>query len=156
MEQFASLRFEEFGFQGHVGKRRVISFGWRYDFNRQELQRADDIPPFLLPLRASAATFAGLAPSDLPHVLLTEYGPGAGIGWHRDKRAFGTVVGISLASSCVFRLRRKIGTTWRRASILAEPRSAYVLQGPARMEWEHSIPAVDSRRYSVTFRALRS
>jgi alkylated DNA repair dioxygenase AlkB len=34
-------------------------------------------------------------------------------------------------------------------------RSAYLLRGPSRTEWEHSIPAVDELRYSITFRNLR-
>jgi alkylated DNA repair dioxygenase AlkB len=88
-------------------------------------------------------------------VLVTEYGAGAGIGWHRDKAVFGQIVGISLLAPCVFRLRRKAESTWERASITAEPRSAYLLSGAARSEWEHSIPPVDSLRYSVTFRNLR-
>jgi len=88
-------------------------------------------------------------------VLVTEYGAGAGIGWHRDKAVFGEVVGISLLAPCTFRLRRKAGDGWERAAIVAEPRSAYLLSGAARSEWEHSIPAVATTRYSVTFRNLR-
>ena len=109
LDGLAGLAFAAFEFQGHVGKRRVVSFGWTYDFNTGELRRAKDIPPFLLPLRDAAAAFASLAPSGLPHALVTEYPPGAGIGWHRDKAVFGDVVGVSLASPCVFRLRRKAG-----------------------------------------------
>jgi alkylated DNA repair dioxygenase AlkB len=116
------------------------------------LQKADDIPPFLLPLRARAAEFAGLGPGDLQHVLVTEYAPGAAIGWHRDKAVFAEVVGFSLRAPCRFRLRRKQGDRWERAAITAEPRSAYLLSGPARTEWEHSIPAVERLRYSITFR----
>jgi hypothetical protein len=111
---------------------------------------------FLLPLREKAAAFAGLAASELQHVLITEYGPGAAIGWHKDKAVFGEVVGISLLSSCTFRLRRKAGAGWERASLVAEPGSAYLLRGASRTEWEHSIPAVESLRYSITFRNLRS
>jgi alkylated DNA repair dioxygenase AlkB len=92
-------------------------------------------------------------------VLLTEYGPGAGIGWHKDRSVFGEVVGISLLSPCVFRLRRKTAlkprATWQRLSLTLAPRSAYLLSGPARSDWEHSIPEVESLRYSVTFRNLR-
>src|SRR4051812_20332933 len=133
------LPFKEFEFQGFVGKRRVVSFGWRYDFNDRELQQADDIPPFLLPLRQRAAEFAGLGPDSLQHVLVTEYSAGAAIGWHRDKATFAEVVGISLLSPCRFRFRRKQGSTWQRAAIIAAERSAYLLTGPARTEWEHSI-----------------
>jgi alkylated DNA repair dioxygenase AlkB len=156
LDRFADLAFTEFEFQGYVGKRRVVSFGWKYDFNTRELRRADDIPPFLLPLREAAATFARISPSALQHVLITEYAPGAAIGWHKDKAVFGEVVGVSLVSPCVFRLRRKTGASWERASLTLERRSAYLLQGQSRTEWEHSIPAVDSLRYSITFRNFRS
>jgi alkylated DNA repair dioxygenase AlkB len=156
VRRFAELPFKAFEFQGYVGKRRVVSFGWQYDFNDMKIRKAEDIPPFLLPLRSRAAAFAGVGPFELQHVLLTEYAPGAAIGWHKDKAVFGEVVGISLLSACVFRLRRKTGTTWERASFIAEPRSAYLLRGSSRTEWEHSIPAVDSLRYSITFRNVRS
>jgi alkylated DNA repair dioxygenase AlkB len=149
------LPFRNFEFHGYTGKRRVVSFGWHYDFSARSLRKTDDIPPFLLSLRDIAARVAGLAPAQLQHVLVTEYGAGAEIGWHRDKAVFGEIVGISLLSSCVFRLRRAVGTTWERVSITAEPRSAYLLSGPSRTEWEHSIPAVESLRYSITFRNLR-
>jgi alkylated DNA repair dioxygenase AlkB len=156
VERFATLPFKEFEFRGYRGNRRVLSFGWQYDFNQMELQRTDDMPAFLLPLRERAARFANLEASDLQHVLLTEYAPGAGIGWHKDKPMFAEVVGISLGSPCAFRFRRKSGRTWERASVVAEPRSAYLLQGPSRTEWEHSIPALDRLRYSITFRNFRS
>ncbi len=150
------LPFREFEFHGYTGKRRVVSFGWHYDFSARHLQKADDIPDFLLALRPAATAFAGTEPEALRHVLVTEYGPGAGIGWHRDKSVFGETVGVSLLSPCVLRLRRKVGERkWERANLTAAPRSAYLLSGPARSVWEHSIPPVDSPRYSITFRNLR-
>ena len=155
VERFADLTFREFEFQGFLGKRRVVSFGWKYDFNERELRKADDMPTFLLPVRDIAARFAGMKPEDFQQVLLTEYRPGAAIGWHKDKAVFGEVVGFSLLSPCVFRLRRKRGTGWERASFIAAPRSAYLLAGPSRTEWEHSIPGVESLRYSITFRNFR-
>ena len=155
LEQVQALPLKEFEFQGYTGKRRVVSYGWRYDFNERLLHQTEDIPPFLLALRETAAAFGGVPAAALQQVLVTEYGAGAGIGWHRDKAVFGDVIGISLLSSCVFRLRRKSGDTWERASITADPRSAYLLRGPSRTEWEHSIPAVEALRYSVTFRNFR-
>ncbi len=150
------LPFREFEFHGYTGKRRVVSFGWHYDFSARHLRKADDIPDFLLALRPAAAGFAGMEPEELRHALVTEYAPGAGIGWHRDKAVFGETVGISLLSPCVLRLRRKVGEkSWERATVRAEPRSAYFLSGAARSEWEHSIPPVDALRYSITFRNLR-
>lgn len=155
LAEIRGLPFRDFEFHGYTGKRRVVSYGWQYDFEARRLRKADDIPPFLLPLREVAARFAGMCPERLQHVLVTEYGPGAPIGWHRDKAVFGEVVGISLLSPCVFRLRRSVGERWERVSLTAAPRSAYLLSGPARTEWEHSIPPVDALRYSVTWRNLR-
>lgn len=156
LEQVRQLPFQAFDFHGFEGKRRVVSFGWRYDFSAEKLAPTEPIPPFLLPLREAAASFAGLAPERLEQLLVTEYGPGAPIGWHKDKAVFGSIVGISLLSACTFRLRRRAGPKWERVSITAEPGSAYVLSGSARTDWEHSIPPVEQTRFSLTFRELRS
>jgi alkylated DNA repair dioxygenase AlkB len=156
LDRIRELPFRAFDFHGFKGKRRVVSFGWHYDFSARNVRKADDIPDFLLALREKAGAFAGSQPENLQHVLVTEYDAGAGIGWHRDKAVFGVVVGISLLSHCVFRLRRKVDQRWERVSLIAEPRSAYVLSGVVRDEWEHSIPPVSALRYSVTFRNLRT
>jgi alkylated DNA repair dioxygenase AlkB len=155
VRRFQELEFKPFEFHGFLGKRRVISFGWRYDFSGRGLQKADDIPRFLEPVRRRAASFAALETSELQHVLVTEYQPGAAIGWHKDRAVFGDVIGISLVSACTFRLRRKAGAAWQRASLALAPRSAYLLRGEVRVEWEHSIPAVTDLRYSITFRNFR-
>jgi alkylated DNA repair dioxygenase AlkB len=150
--RLAELPFKAFEFQGFLGKRRVVSFGWRYDFNLMKVEEAEDMPEFLLPLRERAARFAGLEPGALQHVLLTEYGPGAAIGWHKDRSVFGDVVGISLRSPCIFRMRRRLGHRFERKSLNAEPRSVYLLRGLSRTEWQHSIPGLEALRYSITFR----
>jgi alkylated DNA repair dioxygenase AlkB len=151
------LPFREFEFHGYKGKRRVVSFGWRYDFSARHLLKADNIPEYLLALRKAAAVFAGMEAGEFQHVMVTEYSAGAGIGWHRDKAVFGQVVGISLLAPCVLRLRRSVGEKkWERVNVLAAPRSAYFLSGEARSAWEHSIPQVDALRYSITFRNLRA
>ena len=157
LARISELPFREFEFHGYKGKRRVVSFGWQYDFATRELRQADDMPNFLRELRMSASQFAGVEPVELQHVLVTEYGAGSGIGWHRDKPVFGIVVGISLLSPCIFRLRRQVGPRrWERVSLIAEPRSAYILSGAVRNDWEHSIPSVNSLRYSVTFRSVQA
>ena len=154
--RFTGLDFKPFEFRGYTGKRRVVSFGWRYDFGDNELREVEGMPEWLAPIRDRAAGFAGLTPDELPHVLVTEYSPGAAIGWHRDRPDFEDVVGISLCSPCTFRFRRRAGLKWERASFIAQPRSAYLLRGPSRTDWEHSIPAVDALRYSITFRSLKA
>ena len=164
LDNVRQLPFKEFEFHGYKGKRRTVSFGWQYEFSgRGGLQKANDIPQFILPLRTVVAEFAQIDPEYLQHVLVIEYGPGAGIGWHRDKAVFGDVIGVSLFSPCVIRFRKKVvttaastpnRTTWQRVKLLAEPRSAYHLTGPVRYEWQHSIPGVTELRYSITFRSL--
>jgi alkylated DNA repair dioxygenase AlkB len=155
VEHVRVLPFREFEFHQYLGKRRVVSFGWKYDFSSQRLQKAEEIPHYLRSLRSLAALFANLEAEAFEQVLVTEYAAGAGIGWHRDKAVFGQVVGISLLAPCTLRFRRKVGAAWERANLLAEPRSAYHLSGPARTEWEHSISHVDTLRYSITFRSMR-
>jgi alkylated DNA repair dioxygenase AlkB len=149
------LPFQPFDFHGHLANRRVVGFGLRYDYNQQRFVEAPPIPDFLLPLRAKVAAFAAQPADAFAQVLINEYRPGAGIGWHRDKPHFADVAGVSLLAACDFRLRRKTEKGWDRETIRVEPRSAYFLTGPVRTEWEHSIPPVNEHRYSITFRTLR-
>lgn len=155
LARMAELPFRPFEFQGFLGKRKTVSFGWSYRFDGSGLTLAEPLPAWLLPLRECAAAFAGLAPETLEHALLIEYGEGAGLGWHRDRPVFGDVVGISLLAAAPLRFRRRRGEKWQRFTLTAEPRSAYILRGPARSDWEHSIPPVATLRYSITFRTLR-
>ena len=155
IEAFRALDFRPFEFHGYFGNRRTVSFGWHYDFASSRVRPASDMPEFLLPLRDRAAAFARLPPDALEHALITEYAPGAGIGWHRDRPVFDDVIGLSLGAPCRFRLRRKQGDAWQRAAIELRPRSAYLLRGPVRLDWEHSIPPLDQLRYSVTFRSVK-
>jgi alkylated DNA repair dioxygenase AlkB len=155
LQQIATLPFKAFEFRGFEGKRRTVSYGWRYDFNQQTLQQADPVADFLLPVREIAGRFAGLEPDALEQVTVIEYSPGSAIGWHKDRPMFGDVLGVSLESATRFRFRRKSGKSWERAAQLVEPRSIYLLRGPARDEWEHSIPPVDILRYAITMRTFR-
>ncbi len=152
--RIAALDLKPFEFHGFLGNRRTASFGWHYAFGGGGLTRSADMPAWLLPLRERAAALAQVPADALEHALLIEYSPGAGIGWHRDRPVFGDVVGISLLAPARLRFRRRTGNGWERAALIAEPRSAYVLKGPARSEWEHSIPPMETLRYSMTFRTL--
>lgn len=154
VEAFADLPFKPFDFHGFRGNRQVISYGWRYDFGAATLRETDALPAFLEPCRRAAAAFAGMAPEAFPHALITEYAPGAGIGWHRDRPEFDRIVGLSFASPAVLRLRRRRGKGWERAALSLNPGSAYLLDGPARHDWQHSIAPGDRLRYSVTFRSF--
>lgn len=153
--QIAALPFRPFEFQGFLGKRETVSFGWSYRFDGSGLAEAAPIPDWLHPVRVRAAEFAGLAPDALEQALLIRYGEGAGLGWHRDRPVFDAVVGLSLLAPAPLRFRRKAGTKWDRFTLTVAPRSIYALGGAARTEWEHSIPPVAVLRYAVTFRSMK-
>jgi alkylated DNA repair dioxygenase AlkB len=150
--QFARLPLAPFAFHGFLGRRRIVSYGWRYDYAGRKLRPSEEIPGLLMPLRERAAEIAGVAAQSLQQVLVTEYAAGAAIGWHRDKPMFEDVVAFSFLAPCTLRLRRRHGAGWDRRSIELMPRSAYLLRGASRRDWEHSIPPVDQLRFSVTFR----
>jgi hypothetical protein len=154
IERFQDLEFKEFEFHGFLGLRRVVSFGVHYDFAAARLHSAAQMPAFLLPIRESAAGFAGLAAASLAHALVTEYRHGAGIGWHRDRSVFGNVIGVSLGSACRLRFRRRGRSGWCRSSVVLQPRSAYLLRGEVHNDWQHSIPPMVALRYSITFRTI--
>jgi alkylated DNA repair dioxygenase AlkB len=151
--RLAELPFKEFDFHGYKGKRRVVSFGWHYDFSKAKLEKAEKIPDYLRELGGQVSRL-GMNPETIEHVLVNEYAPGAGIGWHRDRPIFDQVVGVSLLAPCKFRLRQENGDKWERRSLIVEPRSAYLLSGDVRWKWEHSIPPVEQLRYSITFRNM--
>lgn len=155
LDAIGRLEFHHVEMRGVIARRRVIQYGWKYKFDRTRLTPGPGIPGFLAPLQERAAALASVEPAALSEALLTEYQSGAPIGWHRDAPGFGIVVGVSLLAPCRFRFRRRSGRDVERVTLTLQPRSAYVLAGPARTEWEHSIPEVDTLRYSVTFRTLK-
>jgi alkylated DNA repair dioxygenase AlkB len=148
------LPLAPFQFGAYEGKRRVVYFGARYDFTHQRLEPAEALPDWLSEVAACVEGFASLPAGSIKHALCTEYDVGAGIGWHRDKKHFDQVFGLSLASACKFRFRRRSGSTWERFTLDAQPRSLYVMTGASRHVWEHSIPPVETSRYSITFRTM--
>ena len=154
LERLGGMELAPFRFHGWLGNRKTQSFGWRYDFEDASFTPAEPLPDWLVPLRDRAASFAGLRGDEFVHVLLARYDPGAGIGWHRERDVFDKVVGLSLASAATLRFRRRTEPGFRRASLDVAPRSAYLLSGEARQEWEHSISPGDHLRFSVTFRTL--
>jgi alkylated DNA repair dioxygenase AlkB len=154
LDRLGALELAPFRFHGWTGNRKTQSFGWRYDFDDASFTPADPLPDWLLPLREKAAAMAGAEPDDFVHVLLARYDAGAGIGWHRDRPVFEKVVGVSLGSPAKLRFRRRKSDGFERFSLDVAPRSAYLLSGEARHEWEHSITPGEHLRFSITFRTL--
>lgn len=147
---------EPFAFQGWLGKRLTASFGSSYDYARGRVLSAPPIPDWLISLRARMAQWAGLPSDALVQALVIRYDPGAGIGWHRDRPQYGTILGLSLGAPETLRLRRRRADGgFDRRSVPLAPRAAYGLEGLARWEWEHSITPVEQRRWSITFRSFR-
>ena len=155
LARLASLEFGEVRLHGQVARRVVRHYGVDYDYDSARVSPGAPVPDWLDDVRARSADLLGRAPADLAEVLVTRYPPGATIGWHRDAVAFDEVVGVSLGSPCLMRFQRGTGDRRRVFEQPLEPRSGYVLAGPARTAWQHSIPAVPAERYSLTFRTLR-
>ncbi len=150
------LDYRQVVLRGQAARRTTRHYGYTYDYESREIAPTEPIPAELLPLRDRSTALAELEPNRLAEALVTRYPPGAGIGWHRDAPMFGSkVVGVSLGSSCRIRFQRTTGGVRRVFDLELEPRSAYVLAGPARAAWQHSIPATKALRYSITFRTLR-
>jgi DNA oxidative demethylase len=161
-ELVASIQCLEFGeikMHGVIARRRAAHFGKGYEYESSKLRPAEPLPEFLLPLRKRVGALTKNNPRDFVEVLVTEYRAGAGIGWHRDAPVFDFVVGISLLSECTMKFRPwpppKTPKPLKPLSLLLEPRSAYVIRGPARTHWQHHIPQTRALRYSITFRTLR-
>jgi alkylated DNA repair dioxygenase AlkB len=145
-------------YKDYVARRRGISFGGHFDFDANRLAPSAQLPPSLHPLRAKVARWVGVAPDDFAHVLVAQYSTGTPLGWHRDVPDFELVAGVSLLSAAVMQFRRYPAADSVRASsqtrlgLVVEPRSAYLLSGPARWRWQHRILATEALRYSITLR----
>lgn len=154
LERLGAMDLAPFRFHGWTGNRKTQSYGWRYDFDDASFRPAEPIPDWLQPLREKAAIMAQVDPDEIAHVLVARYDPAAGIGWHKDRSVFDRVVGVSLNAPATLRFRQRNGPSFRRFSLPVEPRSAYLLSGEARHEWEHSIAPGEHLRFSITFRTL--
>jgi alkylated DNA repair dioxygenase AlkB len=144
-----------FRFHQWEGKRLTASYGFGYDYGRGRLLEAPPFPAWLRALAAEAERRAGLPTESVVQGLLIRYDAGAGIGWHRDRPQFATVLGLSLTSAVRLRLRRREGERFVRRTVVLPPRSLYRLAGEARWEWEHSILPVTETRRAITLRTLR-
>jgi alkylated DNA repair dioxygenase AlkB len=145
-------------YKSFTARRRVVSYGGSFDYDANRLQPTTALVPALEPLRDRVARWAGFAPGELVHALVAEYAPGTPLGWHRDVPDFEEVMGVSLGAPAVLRFRPYPPTAPKRGDIVrlnAAPRSVYLLQGPARWAWQHSVAPVGALRWSVTFRTSR-
>lgn len=149
-----ALPFEEAQYREWYARRRIVSFGGRYDFTRHELSDAAPIPDFLLPLRQRLARLAGLVPEHIQHAMVAEYPAATPLGWHRDVPDFELIMGVSLLGHARLRFRPWPPKPNARTTFAIElaPRSAYVLRDEARWHWQHAVSPTKELRYSITFR----
>ena len=165
VREIEQLEFSRVEMRGVVARRRTAHFGVSYGYEHRTAAPGTPIPAFLLPLRARVAEWAGIEAPDLAEALVTEYPPGASIGWHRDAPPFGDVIaGISLLSTCRMKFRPYVSPSRVRElqgprrttqEVDLPPRSGYLITSVARREYEHSIPHTAALRYSITFRILK-
>ena len=154
------LPLKEMRYKEYTARRRGTSFGGSYDFDTNRLKPGPPLPEALHPLRAKVAAWAGIAPEDLGHMLIAEYRPGTPLGWHRDVPDFEDIIGVSLHNDAVMQFRPYVpgAPASRPAALefLIEPRSVYLLRGPARWAWQHAIAPTEALRYSITLRTRRT
>ena len=146
-----------FQFGPWTGKRLTTNYGSAYDYQRSRPTPAPELPDWLATLKERVVSLFARNPSAFEQALLIRYDPGAGIGWHRDRPQYGEIVGLSLSAPAVLRLRRRLPSgAFERRKVELPQRSAYLLGGEVRDEWEHSIAPMNIIRRSVTFRTLRA
>jgi alkylated DNA repair dioxygenase AlkB len=153
-----SMPLAEMRYKNYTARRRVASFGGKYDFSANRLEAAAPVPAELAPLRRKVAAWLGVEPAAFTQVLVAEYREGTPLGWHRDVPDFEDVVGISLLNEAVLRFRPYPPREPKKAGVIkltVAPRSIYLLRGPARWSWQHSVAPARSLRYSITFRTPR-
>jgi len=131
--------------EGHEARRRVMHFGWSYDFDKGTLIPGPALPPWLSPIARKISKWLDIPPRCVVEALVTEYQPGAAIGWHRDNESFEHIIGISLSGWCRLRLR-PIRSRFRRRSaedVLSRCRAAFCVPYAER------LPLVLSALYSA-------
>ena len=158
LTEIKKVNLHTFTFQGFEAKRKVASFGYDYSFENGKLSKGKEIPERFTSLINKVAEKLSIPHDHFAELLLTEYPEGSVINWHRDAPPFQLIAGISLQSDCIFKLRPHDKKKQGRGSVISLPvlrRSLYIIDGPARSEWQHSIAPVKNTRYSITLRTLQ-
>jgi alkylated DNA repair dioxygenase AlkB len=159
IQVISTLPLHAMQFQGFEAKRKVASYGYDWSFEKRVLSKGKDIPPAFDGIVTKVAAYLSISVQEIAELLVTEYPAGSVINWHRDAPPFDIIAGISLLSDCTFKLRPHEKAKQGRKSVINFPvkqRSLYIIRGPARSDWQHSIDPVKTVRYSITLRTLRS
>ena len=154
--------------------RRVMHFGYKYDYtsrNLDETARIGPLPEWLAQLahmvrEAASEEAKRLLDPQQPfeQAIINEYEPGQGIAPHKDRDCFGPVVATVSLGSAV-NMDFCCDSTGDEYVQRLEPRSLVLLHGDARFKWRHGIAKRQSdtlngqktkrqRRVSITFRTI--
>jgi alkylated DNA repair dioxygenase AlkB len=153
-----NFELKNLNFQGYEAKRKVASFGYDWSFEKRVLSQGKEIPNDFEWLIKRVSNYINVPENLVSELLITEYPKDSVINWHRDAPPFDTIIGISLLSDCVFKLRPHEKSKQNRKNIISLPvlrRSLYIMKDEARTDWEHSIAPVKEVRYSITLRTLK-
>ena len=158
LKEIEQLDLQQMKFHEYEAKRKVMSFGKGWSFTEQRLKDGNPIPAAFDFLVDRIAAHLTISKETIAQFLVTEYPVDAVINWHRDAPPFETIVGVSLLSDCIFKLRPHDKAKQTRATTIALPvhrRSMYMMTGNAKTAWQHSTAPVKEVRYSLTFRTLK-
>ena len=153
------LELHRMKFHSYTANRKVASFGLDYSFETRQLTKGKEIPNAFQWLIEKVANELHIHQDSIAELLVTEYGTGTVINWHRDAPPFDIIIGVSLLSDCTFKLRPQEKARQTRSETISFPverRSLYVMKDEARSQWQHSISPVKSKRYSITLRTLKA
>src|SRR5579883_1175601 len=141
LEYVRSLPMKHDVFCGKVMRRASYNLGYDY---LAIGRRLTPVEPFSEPIRelaARAKAHCGCI-EKFDECSITNYGIGAGIGWHTDARFFGDyILGVSLGADGRMQFRPNGGST-ATGEVTVAPGSLYIMTGPARWDYQHRIVPV--------------
>lgn len=141
--------------------RKVVHYGYSYNYKRSGTEKINDIPEFLKRFvnKERIEKEMNIEIPEFNQLIINEYLPGQGIAAHIDHvKQFGNIIlCISLGSDIVIDF---IGEG-RKISHLIKENSLYIMSGAARYEYSHEIAARKSdngvarkNRISLTYRIV--
>ena len=139
-----------------ANSRTVAHFGYYYAYDRSGLKPADPIPDYLrklTDLNRINNLCGHIIDNPFDQLIINEYKPNQQISPHTDHiKQFGPIIACITVGKSV-PIEFELGTI--KKTIRVESRSMYIMTGPSRYQWRHSLknkgPGI---RYSLTYRTV--
>jgi len=136
--------------------RMVAHFGYYYSYDRSGVRPATTIPDYLerlVDMDKINNLCGNIINSPFDQLIINEYKPGQQISPHIDHvKQFGPIIACITVGKSV-PINFKSGSVEKTISIDAG--SMYIMTGPARYQWLHSLKNKTSEtRYSLTYRTI--